>query len=58
MYLLLNVARDQKFIEKEGKKQGLDIKVDWVKLSGGASGQRRAAVRLDRYRRRRASVRC
>ncbi len=37
VYLLLNVARDQKFIEQEGKKQGVDIKVDWAKLSGGAS---------------------
>jgi NitT/TauT family transport system substrate-binding protein len=37
VYLLLNVARDQQFIEKEGKKQGVDIKVDWVKLSGGAA---------------------
>src|ERR1700761_2484982 len=38
VYLLLNVARDQQFVEKEGRKQGLDIKVDWVKLSGGAAG--------------------
>ncbi|MGF6742580.1 ABC-type nitrate/sulfonate/bicarbonate transport system substrate-binding protein [Paraburkholderia atlantica] len=37
VYLLLNVARDQHFIESEGRKQGLDIKVDWVKLSGGAA---------------------
>ena len=37
VYLLLNVARDQQFVEKEGRKQGLDIKVDWVKLSGGAA---------------------
>jgi NitT/TauT family transport system substrate-binding protein len=37
VYLLLDVARDQKFVEQEGKKQGLDIKVDWVKLSGGAA---------------------
>ncbi|WCM22071.1 ABC transporter substrate-binding protein [Paraburkholderia bryophila] len=37
VYLLLNVARDQQFIEKEGHKQGLDIKVDWLKLSGGAA---------------------
>jgi NitT/TauT family transport system substrate-binding protein len=37
VYLLLNVARDQQFIEKEGKKQGIDIKVDWVRLSGGAA---------------------
>lgn len=36
VYLLLNVAQDQKLIEKHGKKQGVDIDVDWVKLSGGA----------------------
>jgi NitT/TauT family transport system substrate-binding protein len=37
VYLLLDVAHDQKFVEQEGKKQGLDIKADWVKLSGGAA---------------------
>ncbi|MGG7604279.1 ABC transporter substrate-binding protein [Massilia sp. BKSP1R2A-1] len=37
VYLLLNVAQDQKLIEKHGKKQGVDIDVDWVKLSGGAA---------------------
>lgn len=37
VYLLLNVARDQQFIEKEGRKQGVDIKVDWLRLSGGAA---------------------
>lgn len=37
VYLLLNVARDQKLIEKEGRKEGLDIKVEWAKLSGGAA---------------------
>ncbi|MEM5372032.1 ABC transporter substrate-binding protein [Paraburkholderia azotifigens] len=37
VYLLLNVARDQQFIEKEGRKEGRDIKVDWVKLSGGSA---------------------
>jgi NitT/TauT family transport system substrate-binding protein len=37
VYLLLNVARDQQLIEKEGKKAGVDIKVDWVRLSGGAA---------------------
>ena len=36
VYLLLNVAQDQKLIEKHGKKGGLDIDVDWIKLSGGA----------------------
>ncbi|VXC76720.1 ABC transporter substrate-binding protein [Massilia sp. 9I] len=37
VYLLLNVAQDQKLIEKHGKKQGVDIDVDWVKLSGGSA---------------------
>lgn len=37
VYLLLNVAQDQKLIEKHGKTQGVDIKVDFVKLSGGAA---------------------
>lgn len=37
VYLLLNVARDQQLIEKEGRKQGIDIKVDWLKLSGGSA---------------------
>jgi len=37
VYLLLNVAQDQKLIEKHGKKLGVDIDVDWVKLSGGAA---------------------
>ena len=37
VYLLLNVAQDQDLIEKQGKKHGLDIKVEFVKLSGGAA---------------------
>jgi len=37
VYLLLNVAQDQKLIEKQGKAQGIDIKVEFVKLSGGAA---------------------
>ncbi len=37
VYLMLNVARDQHLIEQEGRKEGLDIKVDWVRLSGGAA---------------------
>lgn len=37
VYLLLNVAQDQKLIEKHGRKQGVDIDVDWVKLSGGSA---------------------
>lgn len=36
VYLLLNVVRDQQLIEKEGLKRGLDIHVDWTRLSGGA----------------------
>ncbi|WP_370680021.1 ABC transporter substrate-binding protein [Comamonas sp. GB3 AK4-5] len=35
VYLLLNVAQEQKLIEKHGKTQGVDIQVDFVKLSGG-----------------------
>lgn len=35
VYLLLNVAQDQQLIEKHGKVQGLDIKVDFLRLSGG-----------------------
>jgi len=37
VYLLLNVARDQHLIEKHGKEAGIDIKVDWTQLSGGAA---------------------
>ena len=37
VYLLLNVARDQHLIEKEGRREGIDIKVDWVRLSGGSA---------------------
>lgn len=37
VYLLLNVARDQELIEKHGKAAGVDIKVDWAKLSGGSA---------------------
>jgi NitT/TauT family transport system substrate-binding protein len=37
VYLLLDVAKDQQLIEKHGKKQGLDIKVEWAQLSGGAA---------------------
>lgn len=37
VYLLLNVARDQHLIEKQGKAQGLDIQVEWTKLSGGSA---------------------
>jgi NitT/TauT family transport system substrate-binding protein len=37
VYLLLNVAQDRKLVEKQGKKDGLDIKVEWARLSGGAA---------------------
>lgn len=37
VYLLLNVVRDQQLIEKHGQAQGLDIKVEWTRLSGGAA---------------------
>jgi len=37
VYLLLNVVRDQQLVEKYGKQEGLDIKVDWTQLSGGSA---------------------
>jgi len=37
VYALLNIAEDQKLIEKHGKKNGVEIKVDWKQLSGGAA---------------------
>ncbi|KJK21860.1 nitrate ABC transporter substrate-binding protein [Burkholderiaceae bacterium 16] len=37
VYLLLNVARDQQLIEKHGRQQGVDVKVEWTQLSGGAA---------------------
>jgi NitT/TauT family transport system substrate-binding protein len=37
VYLLLNVAQDQKLIEKQGKARGVDIQVEWTKLSGGST---------------------
>lgn len=37
VYLLLNVAQDQKLVEKHGKAQGLDIRVEFVRLSGGSA---------------------
>ena len=36
-YLPLHVLRDQGLIEKHGKLAGIDIKVEWAKLSGGAA---------------------
>ncbi len=37
VYLLLNIAQDQQLIEKEGRKNGIDIKVEWKQLSGGSA---------------------
>ena len=37
VYLLLNVVQDQKLVEKHGKNDGLDIKVEFTQLSGGAA---------------------
>jgi NitT/TauT family transport system substrate-binding protein len=37
VYLLLNVARDRQLIEKHGRAAGVEIKVEWIKLSGGAA---------------------
>jgi len=36
-YLILDVVQDQKLIEKHGKAQGLDIKVDWNQISGATA---------------------
>lgn len=33
-YLIFDVVREQKLIEKHGAKAGLDIRVEWAKLSG------------------------
>lgn len=37
VYLLLNVVRDQNLIEKHGKAAGVDIDVEWTRLSGGSA---------------------
>ena len=37
VYLLLNVVREQNLIEKHGKEQGLDIKVEWNSISGATA---------------------
>ena len=37
VYLLLNVAEDQKLVEKHGRAAGVDIKVEYVQLSGGSA---------------------
>ncbi|MDC8759556.1 ABC transporter substrate-binding protein [Janthinobacterium fluminis] len=34
-YLLLNIAQEQKLIEKYARREGVDAKVEWIKLSGG-----------------------
>ncbi|MFL9927571.1 ABC transporter substrate-binding protein [Herbaspirillum lusitanum] len=36
-YLILDVVQDQKLIEKYGKQQGIDIKVDWNSISGATA---------------------
>ncbi len=36
-YLILDVVRDQNLIEKHGKEQGLDIKVEWSSISGATA---------------------
>jgi NitT/TauT family transport system substrate-binding protein len=37
VYLLLNVAQEQKLIEKHGRAAGIDIQVEYLKFSGGAA---------------------
>ncbi|MBK4216746.1 ABC transporter substrate-binding protein [Paracoccus caeni] len=37
VYLLLNVAKDQQLIEKHGREAGIDIDVEFIRLSGGAA---------------------
>jgi len=37
VYLLLNVAQEQKLIEKHAQAAGVDAKVEFVQLSGGAA---------------------
>lgn len=37
IYLMLQVATDQKLIEKHAKADGVDVKVELIQLSGGAS---------------------
>jgi len=36
-YLILDVVQDQKLIEKYGKQEGLDIKVEWSSISGSTA---------------------
>ena len=35
-YLPLTVMEEEKLFEQQAKKQGLDIKVEWLRLSAGA----------------------
>ncbi len=42
-YLILDVVRDQKLIEKHGRDEGLDIAVEWTSLSG-ATGMNEALL--------------
>jgi NitT/TauT family transport system substrate-binding protein len=35
VYLLLNIAQDQKLIEKHGQQLGVPVRVEWIQLSGG-----------------------
>lgn len=37
VYLLLDVAREQQLIEKHAKAAGVDVKIEWIQLSGGAA---------------------
>jgi NitT/TauT family transport system substrate-binding protein len=53
VYLLLNVAQDQKLIEKHGQKQGVPDQGRLRPAVGRERRQRCAAVRLHRRRRRR-----
>ncbi|MBB3212441.1 NitT/TauT family transport system substrate-binding protein [Herbaspirillum sp. Sphag1AN] len=36
-YLILDVVQDQKLIEKYGKQEGIDIKVEWNSISGATA---------------------
>jgi NitT/TauT family transport system substrate-binding protein len=37
VYLPLMVMQQEKFVEKEAKKRGLDLKVSWLKFNGGGA---------------------
>jgi NitT/TauT family transport system substrate-binding protein len=37
VFLLLNVAQEQKLIEKHGKAQGIDVQVEFIRMSGGGA---------------------